>query len=309
MSKLKVIAILLVCFVFGGATGLSMPKKIVLNQYPTIKIGFTTGNFAKVMPLTVENEKKLIDFASQQGFSFIELRDPAAKFSLEEAKEIAAYAKKKNVEVVYAVMTGALDSNYQEVFARALANAQVFDGPPLIRTAAVGTEITSNPAKKYWTRKDFAGLVETLNQSGNTAKMFGLTLVVENGREGLQGDGVESFGTEQLFGEKGVNANVGFQLDTANFFCVSRVVTPVDEAKQFFEKNVSRIGYTHLKTSKEHVPQKVLGENELPFGVYFKELAKQGKVYVAIELDTNVAQLDEAYANHIQCVNYLTGKY
>ena len=39
-------------------------KDIVLKKYPTLKIGFTTQNFAKVFTISLENTKKLIDYAA-----------------------------------------------------------------------------------------------------------------------------------------------------------------------------------------------------------------------------------------------------
>ena len=68
-------------------------ETIVLKKYPDLKIGFTTANFLKVLPVTVENTKKLIDFASDHGFSWIELRDPNAVLTLDECRQIADYAR------------------------------------------------------------------------------------------------------------------------------------------------------------------------------------------------------------------------
>jgi len=61
--------ILILSLVFLGSSGYSAEKKIVLNKYPSLKIGFTTANFLRVLPVTFENTKKLIDFASDQGFT------------------------------------------------------------------------------------------------------------------------------------------------------------------------------------------------------------------------------------------------
>jgi hypothetical protein len=61
--------ILILSLVFLGGSVYSAEKKIVLNKYPDLKIGFLTMNFLKVFPVSLENAKKLIDFASDQGFA------------------------------------------------------------------------------------------------------------------------------------------------------------------------------------------------------------------------------------------------
>ena len=72
----------------------------------------------------------------------------------------------------------------------------------MIRTGANGPELANDDKKLYWTAEDFAKLVQNINQAGNTAKMFGLKLSVENAREGLHGDGVKTFGTVELLENK-----------------------------------------------------------------------------------------------------------
>jgi sugar phosphate isomerase/epimerase len=208
---------------FSQTCAYGADAKIVLKKYPDFKIGFTTQNFAKVLPPTAANIVKMLDFAGKQGFSFIEIRDPEAKLTLEECKALAAYGKKKSVEIVYAVNPGLLDANYWEIFSRAIANAGVLNGPKVIRTGANGNEMLKDTGKLYWTEAEFKQLVKNANKAANTARMFGLQFLVENAREGMKGDGITTFGTADFFGSKGVNSNVGLQLDVANFFCITRL--------------------------------------------------------------------------------------
>ena len=299
-----VISFMFVFVLFSSVGVFAADKNITLSKYPSLKIGFTSQNFSKWLPPNVTNLKTIIDFASKKGFSFIELRDPNAGLSLNDTQEIAAYAKDKNIEVIYAMGVGALDDNYFEAFSRGLANAIALGGPKIVRTGANGNEMNIDPKKQYWTADEFAKIVQNLNQAGNTAKTFGMTLYVENANEGLKGDGVSTFGIGDLFGPNGVNANVGFQLDMANFFCVSRVENSPADVQAFFEANIKRMGYSHLKTSIAHQPQPFLNGNELPFDVYFKTLAKNGKVYLAIE-HFNADTLENAYINHQKSIDYL----
>ena len=289
---------------FSSVSVYAADKSIVLKKYPTLKFGFTSQNLAKWLPNSVENLKAVIDFAKQKGFAFIELRDANAGLSYDDAKKVAAYAKKNKIEVIYAMGQGGLDSNYFELFSRGLANTRLFDGPRFARTAAFGKEFAADPKKQFWTAADFSQLVQNLNQAGNTAATFGYTLCVENAFEGLKGDGVNTFGMADLFGPKGVNSNVGFQLDTGNFFCVSRAENSPSDVKAFFEENVKRMGYSHLKTSIDKKAGQVLNGNEVPFETFFTSLAKNGKVYVALEL-ANADTLENAKINHQKSIDYL----
>lgn len=283
-------------------------KKIVLKKYPDIKIGFTTANFAKVYPTTAANVRKLLDFASEHGFSFIEIRDGNATLTPAECKALADYARQKHVEVIYAMNVGVLDGNYWEVYSRGIANAGFFDGPKFIRTGANGVEMMADEKKTYWTADEFTRIIQNANQAGNTARMFGLQLLVENAREGLHGDGTATFGSTELFGSKGVNPNVGLQLDVGNFFCTSRVPSTPEAAGAFLAAEVGRVGYTHLKTSKLNKVQPVLDGNQLSFETIFELLQKNGKNYLAIELEPVIAA-DQAFENHLKSIQYLVSNF
>jgi sugar phosphate isomerase/epimerase len=284
-------------------------KTITMGKYPTLKIGFTSAHFLKFLPLSLDNAKKYIDYAAEQKLAFIELRDPIASLSLKEAETLAAYATKKKLELIYAVNVGLMDPNFWEVYSRAIANAKAFGGGLIARSAANGVEF--DPAdKKYWTADEFAKMVQLGNKAGNLARSSGLRFFVENGREGLKGDGTTTFGFADLFGDKGFNRNVGWQLDTANFFCVSRVPADPQAVKEFLDKNAAKIGYMHLKTSVKGVCQPALGDHELSFDAYFAASAKAGMPYIAIELDaTNVKTLDELKDKFGQSLKYLTKTY
>jgi hypothetical protein len=143
MKRALVIAVMCLFITLPGS-GAMAADKIVLKKYPELKMGFLNVNFVKQWPLGVESAKKAIDFASQQGFWWIEIRDPYATLTLAESKELAVYAKQRDVEVAYAMNIGLLDPNFWEVFSRGLANAAVFDGPRTIRTAGPSTSRISS---------------------------------------------------------------------------------------------------------------------------------------------------------------------
>jgi len=301
-----VLGLLMLCLTLPSGSAYGQAGKIVLKKYPDLKIGFTTTNFLNLLPVTVDNKKKLIDYAAEQGFAWIELRDPNADLSLAKCKELAAYAKGKGIEVGYAIQKGLLDKDFWETFSRGLANATVFEGPKTIRVLGASAEF-QDPKKKSWTLGELYKAVETANKAANKAKELGLQLVVENAFEPLKGDGISSFGTTEFFAN--VNRNVALQLDTANLFAVSRVCAAPEDAKKFLEKNISRLAYIHLKTSTpEHKVSPCLGDNELAFEIVFELMQKNGVHFVAIELP-GAKTLEEAKGNHEKSIKYLIEKY
>ena len=297
------IAALFVFVFFFGVSVYAADKPIALSKYPTLKFGFTSQNLAKWLPNSVDNLKTVIDFAKKSGFSFIELRDANAGLSYDDCKIIAAYAKKKKIEVIYAMGFGPLDSNYFELFSKGFANTMLFNGPKFARTAVAGKEF-SDTTKKYWTAAEFATLVQNLNQAGNTAKLFGYTLGIENAFEGVKGDGSTTFGDADLFGANGVNSNVGFQVDTGNFFCVSRENNSASDVKAFMEANGKRLVYCHLKSSVDKKTMKIFSGNDVPFDVFFDLFAKNGGGYIALEL-AGGDSLEDTMANHKKSIEYL----
>jgi sugar phosphate isomerase/epimerase len=300
-------AILVMMIVLINGSAFSAEKRFTLKQYPNIKVGFTTANFSKYLPVSMENSKKLIDFAGVEGFGWIEIRDPNATLTLNECQQISEYAKEKKIEVAYSIQIGLLDSNFSEVFSRGLPNAAAFEGPRTIRSLACGDEIRKDPNKKAWNSTELEKLVQTANQAANQAKTMGVTFVLENALEPIKGDGTTSFGISEFFAK--VNPNVGFQFDTANPFCTSRVLAKPEDAQSILEKYINRMPYLHLKSSsKEHKPLPVLAENELDFKIILDLMSKHKVTYAAFEL-TPGKTLEETYDNHKKSLEYLKKQY
>ncbi len=277
-----------------------------MARYPEMRLGFTTANFALPLPASLANGKAMVDAAVDLDFSFIELRDPDGKLTREECAGIGAYARGKNVGVIYAVNTGALDSGYFSVFERAIANADQFDGPRFMRTGANGDELKADPEKRFWNGTEFSALVANLDRAGAVAAKHGITLSVENAREGLIGDGTSSFGWRELFGPSGVGDDVAWQLDVANFFCTSKAVNDPEAIVSFLKDNAHRVGYSHFKSSLAGVAQPVLRGNDLDFSVFLEALSEKGKNYIALELK-GADSLEVCLSNHRESLSYLAG--
>ena len=252
--------------------------------------------------------KKVMDWASDNGFAWIEIRDPKADLTYAECKELAAYSASKKLDVIYALNIGFLDPQFNEVFYRGVANATLFNGPKVIRTSAPGPEFNADPKKSVWTKEEFDKIIPIVNNAANVAKSLGSQLVIEHAFEALQGDGTTTFGQVEIQ-TKG-NTNIGSQYDTANFFAVTREPVAPDAAKGYFEKFANKTYYAHIKTcdSKDHKVTDVIQDNELDLGVIFDILAKAKINYLAIEIPQQ-AKFEDVEKNLLKSVDYLKSKF
>ncbi len=305
-KSLVLMAVGIFFMVFLGTSAFAQ-QKIVLKKYPEIKFGFTTTNFLKPFPVSLDNKKKLLDLAAQLGCSWVEIRDPSASLTVDECKQLMAYAKSKNIEIGYALQVGLLDPKFWEIFTRGLPNAVVFEGPKTIRTLAAGPEFANDPKKTVWNLTELYRAVQLANRAANIARAAGLKYVVENAFEALKGDGMTGFGLSEFFAN--VNSNLFLQCDTANFFATSRVVTKPEEAKAFMEKYASRMPYIHVKaSSSEHKVLPVLAQNELDFDTVFSILIKNKVRYAAVEL-TQPDTFEACADNLEKSIEYLVKNY
>lgn len=277
-------------------------SQIEFSEHSQLKLGFTTQNFTEALPVSVENKKTLIDYAAKHGYAWIELRDPDAAFTVEECKEIAGHARKRGIEVGYANQRALLDPDFWTVFSRGLECARVFDGPGTIRALASGQNFIDNEEKQGYTAEELDSLVARANRAADMAEKRGLQLVVENALEPLSGKEDSYFGLAEFF--ERANSNVGWQLDSANFFAVSRQRPAQESVRTFLKEHADRLHYIHLKSAQNGETRPILGPNPLGHGFVFEQLAQHGVPYVALEL-TAPKNLEDAYRNHQKSLDYL----
>ena len=278
------------------------PGKWQFTDYPVLKLGFTTQNFLPAIAVNVENAKRLISYAAEEGYSWIELRDPDASLSREEATVIADFARQNNVEVSYAIQKGLLDEDFWPTFQKGVKNAAVFKGPKVFRSLASLTEFTSNPDKLGWTEDELSKLVNIADSAALLAEENGLQYVIENAAESFFGEDEAYYGIADLF-EK-TSDKVGWQFDTANPFSVSRVHPPAEEVARYLQEHADNLFYIHLKSAENGQAQSTLQPNPLPFAEVFSIMNEHETPYVAIELQ-GVDSEAQAFENMSRSLMYL----
>jgi sugar phosphate isomerase/epimerase len=284
------------------ATEVAANPNLEFTDYANLKLGFTTQNFLAAMPVSLETSKQFIDYAAEQGYQWLELRDPNAELSVEESQEIAAYAQENEIEVSYAIQKGLLDDDFWPTFEKGLQNAVVFEGPRLIRSLASLSEFASDTTKQGWTQEELQMAVQYAYSAAALANEAGLQYVIENGGEPFFGKREQYFGVADLFARTG--KQVGWQFDTANPFSVARVHVTADSVRNYLQANIGNLFYIHLKSAQNGQAQETLGKNPLPLPEVLQLLSEHSVPYVAIELQA-VDNQDQAFTNQQQSLAYL----
>ena len=276
----------------------------VSKEFPGIKLGFSTQNFLKAMPLGVDNLKEIIDFASEEGFSFIEIRDPQADLSTEDCGILAAYVGQKDIEVIYEIHMDLFNPGFREVFDRAVDNTAEFGSPGILRSILSWSEFASDESKKGWTREELEQITALADSCAEVALVKGVVFILENIVEPWFGDG-ENPGLTDFFA---ATTLVGLQFDTANPFLSScrRVADPAGVA-EYLATLGSRWVTTHLKCWAEDAFQPVLKDNPLDFETVFRLMSENKVVYGALEL-LAVDSKEDCFENHRKSIAYLAEK-
>jgi len=299
--KIKLTYILLVVALTLVGCGAS-EKKLVSKRYPTAIWGFTTQNFINAAPVSVENAKAFITYAREEGYSWIELRDPEASLTVAQCRDITAFARGNQIEIVYSIQRGLLDVDFWEIYKRGVVNAVVFDGPGYLRALTTGKELQSDPSKLGWTKEEFERAITVANEAATLARQHGLQFVVENSDGDIDGYGKPYYGLAEFFDQ--THSDLLFQFDTANFFWVPRAHIMADQVEAFLRKYGPRMAYIHLKSAKDGKALPILDGNPLSFDTIFNIIQEHDVRYIAIELD---AIKDEAqiYRNLEISMDYL----
>jgi len=277
----------------------------VASNYPGIVLGFSTQNFLKAMPLGVDNLKELLDFASEEGYAFMELRDPSADLSEEECRDLADYAWDKRVEVIYEIHRDLFDPDFQNVFERAVRNTALFGEPGILRSILSWSEFAADKDKKGWTREELDYLTTTADSCAKLAKVQDIHLILENIIEPWSGQ-EGAFGLTDFFDRTSL---VGLQFDTANPFLSScRGISDPVSVTGYLSSIPGRWMTTHLKCAAEDSFQPVLRDNPLSYTRIFELMTARRVRYAALEL-LAVESREECFENHRKSVDYLVDKH
>ena len=277
-------------------------KSFVFKGSPELKLGFSTQNFLKCLPHDVKNLTEIIHFASNEGYEFIELRDPDASLSLKDCTELGNIAELVGIDVLYEINANLLAPGFFTIFNKGVENTKAFPGEGIIRTIVSNTEFTEDESKKGWTGDELKQLVEIAEKAGKIAHENNLKFIVENGNESFFGKGYEYYGFTDFINK---TKNIGIQFDTANpFQNASRHKASPLEVENYLISIADKWVTTHLKSGKDGVFQPVLDENPLDLGSVISIMSANNVKYVAFEL-LGLPDKEECFKNHEDSIQYL----
>jgi len=280
-------------------------KSFTFKGSNVLKLGFSTQNFLKCLPNDVKNLTEIIQYASTEGYEFIELRDSEASLSLKECKELGKIAESLGVDVLYEINANLLAPGFLAIFKKGLENTRAFPGEGIIRALASNTEFANDETKKGWTEDEMNRLIEIAEKAEKMAKEYHLKVIVENANESFFGNGKEYYGFADLINK---TKNIGIQFDTANpFQNASREKADPKKVENYLASAASRWITTHLKSGKGGVFQPVLDENAFDLGNVISVMAAKKVKYVAFEL-LGLPDKEECFKNHSDSIKYLINR-
>jgi len=279
--------------------------KLTLVEYPNLKVGFSTQDFQNAVPVDVENLTEIIEYASREGYHFIELRDELALLTIKECNLLADVARNNKIDVIYEIHKNLLDSDYEEVFERGLLNTLLFPGPGILRTLISKSEFDVDVNKKGWTKNELDKLTKVAEHSASVAKNKNIQFIVENFNEAFFGDGLTYYGLTDFFANTSLT---GLQFDISNpFRNTSRQKANPKKVAQYLSTLGNRWVTTHLKTALGGEMQPILTDNPLSIEEVITLMGSQNVLYVTLEL-AGVIDKQQCYDNHATSIQYLREK-
>ena len=279
-------------------------KKLVFKDYPEMKLGFTTQNFQKVMTNNVENLNELIEYAADEGYHFIQLRDNLASFTPEECMALAESARMNNIEVIYEIHVNPLDTGFVNVFEKGLRNTLLLPGPGILRTVISLSEFNTDNDRKGWSESELMQLTRISDSCAAVAKDKNVKFIVENFNEAFFGDGENYFGISDLLNN---TLYTGFQFDLSNPFTkTSRVRADPERVSQYLSGLGDRWVTTHIKTIEiiGGTPLPVITDSPLSVEEIIKLMDQQGVIYASLELAA-VDDKQQCFDNHESSIQFL----
>lgn len=245
-------------------------------------MGFSSQNFLKAMPLNVESLSEIIEYASKEGYQFVEVRDQFVDLTNDDCKALAEAGIKNKIDLIYVFNKNPLDSGFFPVFEKALANVLVFKGPGILRSLASKSEFDADAGKKGWTSDELNRLAKISDSCAAICKSKNIRFVFENSNEAFFGDSLNYFGLADLLDK---TSGPGLQLDIANLFRNSaRVKNDPEKVLEYLPSLGNRWVETHLKTVQGGEAQTILTDNPIPVEKIVEMMGKQNVQYVALEL-------------------------
>jgi len=274
-----------------------------------MRLGFTTSIFAKPLASGEVNLGGLVDFAEEQGFTAVELRDNDASYSPSDVADFVKDTRAKNIEVTYAVTNDMFDADDEALFRRGIERAVLCGEGAVLRILAAQSALMAE-GKKGYSRAEIDRIAEVAVDYARIADEKGIFIAVEHAREPLYGDGESYFGLADVFkalaATGGAPTNLGITFDPANAVYTSLCKAPTIPAKvlAFLEEHNQFIALVHYKTTKAGKLTPIIADADIENEALFSALAKTYDGIVCLEIPGG-SSLSECHRNIDASLDYI----
>ena len=274
-----------------------------------MRLGFTTSIFTRPLAAGEVNLGGLVDFAEEQGFTAMELRDEEASYGLDVVGDFVKDTGAKSIEVTYAIKNDMFEQGDEEHFRRGLERAALCGDGAVMRILASQSALAA-AGKKGYTRDEVEKIARVAASYCDIAEEKGIFLAIEHAREPLFGDGSTYFGLadilETLEASDGIPANLGVTFDPANavFTALCKAPTTSDEVLEFLDTKNQFIALVHYKTTRNGELTPVITDADVENEALFAKLAKVYDGIVCVEIP-GAGDLAECHRNIDASLDYI----
>lgn len=231
--------------------------------------GLTTAVLLPFFNNLLEDTLKTIEWAKENGFSWVEVRDKNVELSRQDVEKIRNLANKLGVRIHYAWDSNdMLKPGNDAVFKKAIQNASVFGCDTVARLTLANSVFLENPKACGFTESQADLICEKVISYNRYAKICRVIPCYENALESLYNKGNEK-GIEHFLNRLGfmkMTYDMGNALNKNAGACYS---SP-EETEAFYEKYKNKAPYIHFKTTKDGIMQtKMVMDADVNFKKYF----------------------------------------
>lgn len=274
-----------------------------------MKLGITTNIFREPLASGEVNLGGLVDFAEDEGFLAIEVRDDEASLAVDNVQDFLKDAAAKGIDVSYAIANDMLHEDDRALVDRGVQRAALGGEGVVLRLLASQSALAPSEKKGY-TADEVKQISATAREYAARAAEKGVFLAIEHAREPLWGDAKTYFGLEDIFDalreSGGVPVNLGITFDPANavFKSLCKAPTEPEKVLEFLEAHSEYIALVHYKTTTGGEPTPVITDADIDNEALFAGLSKAYDGTVCLEIPS-AGNLLECRANIERSLEYL----
>jgi len=244
--------------------------------------GLTTAVLLPFFNDLLEDTLKTIEWAKDNGFSWVEVRDKNVEFTRCDVEKIRNFANKLGVRIHYAWDSNdMLKPGNDAVFKRAIGNAAVFGNDTVARLTFAGSVFSENPKATGFTERQADLICEKIISYNRLAKASNVIPCYENAWESLYSIGNEK-GVEHFLSRLGF-MKMTFDMGNALNKAAGAIYCSPKEAEDFYDKFKTKAPYIHFKTTIDGVMQpKMVVDGDVNFEKYFSMMPEDAWLCVEI---------------------------